>query len=394
MNSYPPEFVNHHFPLMLVAGLGTGPNPASEPSAATTTPASGSGASSGSVPSKGTLTPASALPTLCKDLAEIFTARGRNTLWDPARGGAAVFHSVLVDKVSRYDGSVAPGDVHVGASWKARPIVSEAGMLCWGLPLRKAPKLARAGLGWSYKSCARPSLCTLTFGCSCTLSVPTLLKINTQNTRLPPRKSRPVPRSSASANSTTSASLPTDSASAPSSTSDVAEATTAAAAALPARSPLSPLHPGSPLFPDGMIAPIWVRKHRELVPSVFVAFHLLSEPAPGVAGNASSAANTSEPAERQALGASTAVGSIEELRQRDEELIQEIAERKRALVERGIKLTVVLLTNRTMLGEYSGNGRARSDRGEKAVSGRKHGQRANRSKGRVREPKHARWTTL
>lgn len=44
----------------------------------------------------------------------------------------------------------------------------------------------------------------------------------------------------------------------------------------------------------------------------------------------------------------------QELKARDEELIRLIADRKRALVERGVKLTVVLLTTREMLGEYSG----------------------------------------
>src|SRR6266545_376119 len=37
-------------------------------------------------------------------------------------------------------------------------------------------------------------------------------------------------------------------------------------------SPLSPLTPTSPLYPDGLIAPIWIRKHTTLVPSVFVMF--------------------------------------------------------------------------------------------------------------------------
>lgn len=32
-----------------------------------------------------------------------------------------------------------------------------------------------------------------------------------------------------------------------------------------ARSPLSPYTPTSPLYPDGLIAPIWVRKHTYVV---------------------------------------------------------------------------------------------------------------------------------
>ena len=44
-----------------------------------------------------------------------------------------------------------------------------------------------------------------------------------------------------------------------------------------AHSPLSPLTQTSPLYPDGLIAPIWVRKHTELLPSVFVLFLRLYE---------------------------------------------------------------------------------------------------------------------
>ena len=46
---------------------------------------------------------------------------------------------------------------------------------------------------------------------------------------------------------------------------------------LPTHSPLSPLTPTSPLYPDGLIAPIWIRKHTTLVPSVFVLFKRIYE---------------------------------------------------------------------------------------------------------------------
>ncbi|WFD01786.1 hypothetical protein MOBT1_000462 [Malassezia obtusa] len=51
-----------------------------------------------------------------------------------------------------------------------------------------------------------------------------------------------------------------------------------AVASLPPRSPLSPLFVGGPLFPDGILAPAWVRKHTEYVPSVHVAVFVLSPP--------------------------------------------------------------------------------------------------------------------
>ncbi|KAI6046343.1 Gryzun, putative trafficking through golgi-domain-containing protein [Pisolithus marmoratus] len=39
-----------------------------------------------------------------------------------------------------------------------------------------------------------------------------------------------------------------------------------------AHSPLSPLTSSSPVFPDGLIAPIWIKKHMSYLPSVFVLF--------------------------------------------------------------------------------------------------------------------------
>ncbi|TXT06086.1 hypothetical protein VHUM_03559 [Vanrija humicola] len=88
-------------------------------------------------------------------------------------------------------------------------------------------------------------------------------------------------------------------------------------------SPLSPLTPSSPLHPDGLIAPVWVRKHTDFVPSVFVLFLRLDEVA----------AESRRQAEREA----------------DEALVREISERRRRLGERGIKLTVVLMATTAAL---------------------------------------------
>lgn len=41
---------------------------------------------------------------------------------------------------------------------------------------------------------------------------------------------------------------------------------------LPPRSPLSPLQVGGPLFPDGILAPAWIRKHTEYLPAVHLVF--------------------------------------------------------------------------------------------------------------------------
>ena len=42
-----------------------------------------------------------------------------------------------------------------------------------------------------------------------------------------------------------------------------------------AHSPLSPLTPDSPLYPDGIMTAMWIRKHRDIIPSVFLSFYEL-----------------------------------------------------------------------------------------------------------------------
>lgn len=98
-------------------------------------------------------------------------------------------------------------------------------------------------------------------------------------------------------------------------------------------SPLSPLTPTSPLYPDGLIAPVWVRKHTEMVPSVFVMFLRLYE---------------SPDTERE----TDETRRVKE-QEMDDGLVKEIGERRRRLGERGIKLTVVLMASAAALGEQS-----------------------------------------
>jgi trafficking protein particle complex subunit 11 len=102
-----------------------------------------------------------------------------------------------------------------------------------------------------------------------------------------------------------------------------------------AHSPLSPLSQTSPLHPDGLIAPIWIRKHTSLVPSVFVLFLRIFEYPPSTPLNLPDAGREREAEERR----------------RDSELATEVAQRKKMTTERSIKLTVVLIASRKMLGE-------------------------------------------
>jgi len=90
-------------------------------------------------------------------------------------------------------------------------------------------------------------------------------------------------------------------------------------------SPLSPLSPSSPLHPDGIVAPIWVRKHTTLLPCVFVLFLPLSE----------------DEVDKDTQ------------REQDTALCTLISSRKRLTTDRNIKLTVVLLASRRLLDDPS-----------------------------------------
>lgn len=105
-----------------------------------------------------------------------------------------------------------------------------------------------------------------------------------------------------------------------------------------AHSPLSPLTPTSPLHPDGLIAPIWIRKHTSLVPSVFVLFMRIYEHPPSASRTPLDLPDNDRERERES-----------EERRKDSELAAEVAQRKKITNERGIKLTVVLMASRKML---------------------------------------------
>lgn len=87
-----------------------------------------------------------------------------------------------------------------------------------------------------------------------------------------------------------------------------------ALAPLAPRSPLSPLQPGGPLFPDGIMSPLWLRKHCEYIPAVYVTVHCLPE----------------SDAEAQAL-------------------VRTLGEQRTALAPRNIKLVALLLCERRAL---------------------------------------------
>ena len=109
-------------------------------------------------------------------------------------------------------------------------------------------------------------------------------------------------------------------------------------------SPLSPLTPSSPLHPDGLIAPIWIRKHTNLIPSVFVLFLRMYETLALEPRSPLDVPDFEREREKE-----------QEEKRRDAELAAEIAQRKKITNDRGIKLTVVLIASRPMLGVYANN---------------------------------------
>ncbi|KAF7315077.1 hypothetical protein MIND_00021900 [Mycena indigotica] len=111
-------------------------------------------------------------------------------------------------------------------------------------------------------------------------------------------------------------------------------------------SPLSPLTPSSPLHPDGLIAPIWIRKHTTLVPSVFVLFMRIYEYPPHTPRSPLDPPDPDRDRDRES-----------EERRRDSELAAEIALRKKSTNERNIKLTVVLMASRRLLDDPTLDGR-------------------------------------
>eukprot|EP00842_Homolaphlyctis_polyrhiza_P001983 jgi/Hompol1/2786/HPOL_000378-RA len=97
--------------------------------------------------------------------------------------------------------------------------------------------------------------------------------------------------------------------------------------AQPSSSPLSPSCPTSPLFPDGIMIPAWVAKHRDTTPAVVAMFVDLWESIEN--------SNRKDP-----LGAQQ-VSNLE--RDRDQILAAEINEKRKNVQEAGLKFVAVII---------------------------------------------------
>ncbi|KAK9456083.1 Gryzun, putative trafficking through golgi-domain-containing protein [Dipodascopsis uninucleata] len=86
-------------------------------------------------------------------------------------------------------------------------------------------------------------------------------------------------------------------------------------------SPLSPLSHESPLYPDGLITPLWLKKYQYYVPAVFVACREIF----------------------------TGTEDVHAKADHDNELIKELNELKKHFTDRGVKFTVFIVSRKSVL---------------------------------------------
>ncbi|GJJ77822.1 trafficking protein particle complex subunit 11 [Entomortierella parvispora] len=110
---------------------------------------------------------------------------------------------------------------------------------------------------------------------------------------------------------------------------------------------LSPSSPSSPLYPDGLISPVWLRRHREQIPSVFIAIVDLWD-RESVISNASDHGNRTVFSDKGPLGV---VDPME--REHDIVLAQELLERRKVAQERTVKFAAVIILQRSHMEDPS-----------------------------------------
>ncbi|RHZ80693.1 hypothetical protein Glove_132g6 [Diversispora epigaea] len=112
-------------------------------------------------------------------------------------------------------------------------------------------------------------------------------------------------------------------------------------------SSLSPLNPNSPVYPDGLIPPAWVHKHREILPSVFVGFYDLWHKSLDIKLDIKldvKLDNLLNEKDDPSLVLQEPLGTSEPIeKEKDLNLAMEINEKRKSLYERGIKFAVVIL---------------------------------------------------
>ncbi|KAF9585264.1 hypothetical protein BGW38_003138 [Lunasporangiospora selenospora] len=110
---------------------------------------------------------------------------------------------------------------------------------------------------------------------------------------------------------------------------------------------LSPSSPSSPLYPDGLISPLWVRRHRQQIPSVFIAVVDLWDQSTS-SGNQADASGQKQPSDKGPL---VVIDPME--REHDTFLAQELLERRKAAQDRGVKFAAVIMLQRSHMEDPS-----------------------------------------
>ncbi|KAF8946811.1 hypothetical protein BGZ47_011325 [Haplosporangium gracile] len=112
-----------------------------------------------------------------------------------------------------------------------------------------------------------------------------------------------------------------------------------------AQQSLSPTSPSSPLYPDGLITPLWVRRHREQIPSVFIAVVGLWD-RESIVGNADNG--------QRGFSDKGPLGVVDPMeRDHDTALAQDLLERRKASQERGVKFAAVVMLQRSHMEDPS-----------------------------------------
>ncbi|CAO3569646.1 unnamed protein product [Mortierella alpina] len=106
----------------------------------------------------------------------------------------------------------------------------------------------------------------------------------------------------------------------------------------------SPSHPSSPLYPDGLITPHWIKRHREQIPSVFIAVVDLWDRDSAVSTGSS----------QRGFSDKGPLGVVDPLeREHDTVLAQELLERRKAAQDRGVKFAAVVILQRAHMEDPS-----------------------------------------
>ncbi|KAI8866506.1 hypothetical protein GQ42DRAFT_181283 [Ramicandelaber brevisporus] len=113
-------------------------------------------------------------------------------------------------------------------------------------------------------------------------------------------------------------------------------------------STLSPWHPESPVYSNGLIPPAWLQRHRDMIPSVMLSLHEMWHPSFDNPLMQGSARPSARPASQTASGGVGGDGVHSKIPERDAALVMDIIDKKKAANERGVSLVVVIILHQAL----------------------------------------------